>query len=391
MRKGTSYFSSESVAEGHPDKICDQIADSVLDSILERDPQARVACECLATTGMVMVAGEITTETFVDIPAVARETIRRIGYTNAEYGFDYRTCAIISSIDEQSPDIAMGVDNALEVRKSEDFDIGAGDQGIMFGYACSQTPQLMPAPISYAHDVARRLAEVRRDGIVDYLRPDGKSQITVQYEDGRPVRIDTVVISTQHAPEATQAQIEADMVEKIAQAALPADMLDGQTRYLINPTGRFVTGGPQGDCGVTGRKIIVDTYGGYAPHGGGSFSGKDATKVDRSAAYAARHAAKNIVASGLADECEIQLAYAIGVAKPVSIYVDTNGTGKVSETRITELVEKHFDLRPRAIIERFGLRKPIFTQVAAYGHFGRTDIELPWESTDMADILQKEA
>ncbi|MDA5559272.1 methionine adenosyltransferase [Exiguobacterium sp. MMG028] len=390
-------FTSESVTEGHPDKICDQISDSILDAILAEDPNARVAAETSVTTGLVLVAGEITTSTYVDIPKVVRETIREIGYTRAKYGFDAETCAVLTSIDEQSVDIAQGVDQALEAREGqmteEELDaIGAGDQGLMFGYATNETPELMPLPISLAHKLSRRLAEVRKNGTLEYLRPDGKTQVTVEYdEDNNPVRIDTIVISTQHAEEITLEQIQEDLKKYVIEAVIPAELIDAETKYFINPTGRFVIGGPQGDAGLTGRKIIVDTYGGYARHGGGAFSGKDPTKVDRSAAYAARYVAKNIVAAGLADKAEVQLAYAIGVAHPVSIAVDTFGTGKLSETELVELVRENFDLRPAGIIKMLDLRRPIYKQTAAYGHFGRTDIELPWEQTDKAAVLEEGA
>ncbi|SFI65136.1 methionine adenosyltransferase [Thermoflavimicrobium dichotomicum] len=394
--KKRSLFTSESVTVGHPDKICDQISDAILDAILEKDPNARVACETAVTTGLVLVAGEISTNCYVDIPKIVRSTIREIGYTRAKYGFDSETCAVLTSIDEQSPDIAMGVDLALEKREGLMTDdeieaIGAGDQGLMFGFACNETEELMPLPISLAHKLARRLHEVRVDGTLPYLRPDGKTQVTVEYEDDRPVRIDTIVVSTQHAEDAQLEQIKQDILKHVILPIVPEDMLDEKTNYFINPTGRFVIGGPQGDAGLTGRKIIVDTYGGYARHGGGAFSGKDPTKVDRSGAYAARYVAKNIVAAGLADKCEVQLAYAIGVARPVSIRVDTFGTGKVSEEVLVDLVRKHFDLRPAGIIRELDLRRPIYRQTAAYGHFGRTDIDLPWERTDKAELLKEEA
>nr|WP_207736041.1 methionine adenosyltransferase [Eubacterium sp. 1001713B170207_170306_E7] len=388
-------FTSESVTEGHPDKICDQISDAVLDAIVEQDPMARVACETSVSTGLVLVAGEITTNCYVDIPKIVRETIRGIGYDRAKYGFDCETCAVLTSIDEQSSDIAMGVDKALEAKEGtlaeEDLATGAGDQGMMFGFACNETPELMPMPISLAHKLTKKLSDVRKEGVVDYLRPDGKSQVTVEYNDGVPTRVDTVVISTQHSADVDAATIREDMIEKVIKPVIDPALLDENTKYFINPTGRFVIGGPQGDAGLTGRKIIVDTYGGYGRHGGGAFSGKDPTKVDRSAAYAARYVAKNIVAAGLADKCEVQLAYAIGVAEPVSVFVDTFGTGKVAEDRIAELVKKHFDLRPAAIIKNLDLRRPIYKQVAAYGHFGRDDLNLPWEKTDVAEKLKAEA
>jgi len=389
-------FTSESVTEGHPDKICDQISDAVLDAILAKDPDARVACETVVTTGLVMVFGEINTDCYVDIPTIVRDTIREIGYTRAKYGFDADTCAVITSIDEQSSDIAMGVDKALEAKMNEMGDdeieaLGAGDQGMMFGFACNETPELMPLPITLAHRITRKLAEVRKNGTLDYLRPDGKSQVTVEYEDDKPVRVHTIVVSTQHSADVDRATIERDIIEKVVKAVVPPELLDEKTRFLVNPTGRFVIGGPQGDAGLTGRKIIVDTYGGYAPHGGGAFSGKDPTKVDRSASYAVRYVAKNIVAAGLADKCEIGVSYAIGVAKPISIYVNTFGTGKVSDDVILELIDKNFDLRPGAIIRDLDLRRPIYKQTAAYGHFGRIDIDLPWEKTDKAEILRKQA
>ncbi|MCK1996785.1 methionine adenosyltransferase [Paenisporosarcina quisquiliarum] len=390
-------FTSESVTEGHPDKICDQISDAILDAILAEDPNARVACETSVTTGLVLVAGEITTSTYVDIPKVVRSTIKEIGYTRAKYGFDAETSAVLTSIDEQSADIAQGVDQALEAREGSmsdsDIDaIGAGDQGLMFGYACNETPELMPLPISLAHKLSHRLAQVRKDETLDYLRPDGKTQVTVEYdENNNPVHIDTIVISTQHHPEITLEQIQKDIKEVVINPIVPTNLIDENTKYFINPTGRFVIGGPQGDAGLTGRKIIVDTYGGYARHGGGAFSGKDPTKVDRSAAYAARYVAKNIVAAGLADRCEVQLAYAIGVAKPVSIAVETFGTGKVEEVELVSYIRELFDLRPAGIIKMLDLRRPIYKQTAAYGHFGRTDIDVPWEKTDKAAALKEKA
>jgi S-adenosylmethionine synthetase len=386
-------FTSESVTEGHPDKVCDQISDAVLDAMLAQDPMSRVACETSVTTGLVLVMGEITTSAYVDIPKVVRETVNEIGFNHSEYGFDGTTCAVITTIDEQSTDIAMGVDHSLESKEesSAEEDTGAGDQGMMFGYACNETDCYMPMPIHLAHSLSRKLADVRKQGVLKYLRPDGKTQVTVEYDDnGCPVRVDTVVVSTQHDPDVTQAQIREDIIEHVVKPVIPAEMLDGETRYFINPTGRFVIGGPHGDSGLTGRKIIVDTYGGMGRHGGGAFSGKDPTKVDRSAAYAARHVAKNIVAAGLAERCEIELAYAIGVSHPVSIFVETFGTGKMEDAKIAELVVKHFDLRPKAIIDRLSLRNPIFKQTAAYGHFGRNDLDLPWERLDMVEVLKQE-
>ena len=390
-------FTSESVTEGHPDKVADQISDAVLDAIYEKDPKARVAAETMVTTGLVLVAGEITTDCYVDIPHVVRSTVMDIGYTRAKYGFDGETCAVLTAIDEQSSDIALGVDKALEVKTGEakleeEFArTGAGDQGMVFGFACNDTPELMPLPISLAHKLARRLAEVRKSGLLSYLRPDGKSQVTVEYEDNKPVRVDAIILSAQHREDITQEQIKKDLVEHVIKAVVPGEYLDEGTKYYVNPTGRFVVGGPHGDTGLTGRKIIVDTYGGYARHGGGAFSGKDPTKVDRSGAYAARYVAKNVVAAGLADKCELQVAYAIGVARPVSVTVDTYCTEKIPEAQIVQLVQKHFDLRPAAIIHDLDLRRPIYRQLATYGHMGRTDVEVSWEKLDKAEILRRDA
>ncbi len=388
-------FTSESVTEGHPDKMCDQISDAILDALMEQDPMSRVACETSTTTGIVLVMGEITTKAYVDIQKIVRETIKEIGYVRGKYGFDAETCGVLTAIDEQSGDIAMGVDKALEAKNNQMSEeeiaaIGAGDQGMMFGYASDETPELMPYPIALAHKLSRKLAEVRKDGTLPYLRPDGKSQVTVEYnEEGIPVRLDAVVLSTQHDPEVTQEQIHEDIRKYVLDAVIPADMVDDETKFFINPTGRFVIGGPHGDSGLTGRKIIVDTYGGMARHGGGAFSGKDCTKVDRSAAYAARYVAKNIVAAGLAKKCEIQLSYAIGVAHPTSIMVDTFGTGKISNEKLVDMIRENFDLRPAGIIRMLDLRRPIYKQTAAYGHFGRTDLDLPWEKTDKVEILKK--
>ncbi len=388
-------FTSESVTEGHPDKMCDQISDAILDALMEQDPMSRVACETSTTTGIVLVMGEITTKAYVDIQKIVRDTIKEIGYVRGKYGFDAETCGVLTAIDEQSGDIAMGVDKALEAKNNQMSEeeiaaIGAGDQGMMFGYASDETPELMPYPIALAHKLSRKLAEVRKDGTLPYLRPDGKSQVTVEYnEEGIPVRLDAVVLSTQHDPEVTQEQIHEDIRRYVFDAVIPADMVDGETKFFINPTGRFVIGGPHGDSGLTGRKIIVDTYGGMARHGGGAFSGKDCTKVDRSAAYAARYVAKNIVAAGLAKKCEIQLSYAIGVAHPTSIMVDTFGTGKISNEKLVDMIRENFDLRPAGIIKMLDLRRPIYKQTAAYGHFGRTDLDLPWEKTDKVEILKK--
>ena len=388
-------FTSESVTEGHPDKVCDQISDAILDALLEQDPMSRVACETCTTTGIVMVMGEISTKAYVDIQKIVRDTVREIGYTRGKYGFDADTCGVITTIDEQSSDIAMGVDKALEAKENDMTDeeidaIGAGDQGMMFGFATNETEEYMPYPISLAHKLARQLTKVRKDGTLSYLRPDGKTQVTVEYDDGKPSRLDAVVLSTQHDPDITQEQIHEDIKREVFDKILPADMVDDETKFFINPTGRFVIGGPHGDAGLTGRKIIVDTYGGYARHGGGAFSGKDCTKVDRSAAYAARYVAKNIVAAGLADKCEIQLSYAIGVAEPTSIMVDTFGTGKKSNQELVDLIRKHFDLRPAGIIKMLDLRRPIYKQIAAYGHFGRNDLDLPWERLDKVDLLKGE-
>ncbi len=385
------FFTSESVTEGHPDKICDQISDAVLDAILEQDEMSRVACETVVTTGMIMCMGEITTTADIDIPKIAREVVKDIGYDRAKYGFDSHTCAVLTSIDEQSPDIAMGVNEAYEYREenneSDDLSNGAGDQGIMFGYACNETPELMPLPISLAHKLSLKLTEVRKDGTLRYLRPDGKSQVTVEYCDGKPARIDAVVVSSQHSADVTLEALRSDIEEFVIKAVIPAELMDENTKIFINPTGRFVVGGPQGDSGLTGRKIIVDTYGGYSRHGGGAFSGKDPTKVDRSAAYAARYIAKNIVAAGLADKCEVQLSYAIGVAKPISVLIDTFGTGKVPEDKLSEAVDKVFDLRPAAIIKSLDLRKPQYRQLAAYGHMGREDLGVAWEKTDQTEAI----
>ena len=390
MRK---LFTSESVTEGHPDKIADQISDAVLDAILAQDPKGRVACETIVTTGQVHIFGEISTQCYVDIAHIARETINNIGYNRAKFGFDGNTCGVLISIDEQSPDIAMGVDKALEAKEGQaaEEETGAGDQGMMFGYATNETESYMPMPAYLANKLALQLTKVRKEGVLPYLRPDGKTQVTVEYDDGKPVRVDTIVISSQHAPEVSNEQIRKDIIEKVIEPIVPAEMLDAETKYYINPTGRFVIGGPQGDAGLTGRKIIVDTYGGMARHGGGAFSGKDPSKVDRSAAYAARHVAKNIVAAGLADKCEIQLAYAIGVAHPVSVLVETLGTGKISEDKIVELVRKNFSLSPTGIIRELDLLRPIYKQTAAYGHFGRTDVDLPWEHTEKAAALREQA
>ncbi len=393
MEKKRRLFTSESVTEGHPDKICDMISDAVLDNLLAQDPMSRVACEVSCTTGLIVVMGEVTTNGYADLQTIARETVRKIGYDRAKYGFDCDSCAVISSLHGQSPDIALGVDKALEAKNGEivdKYDTGAGDQGLMFGYACNETPELMPLPISLAHKMAKKLTDVRKNGTLKYLRPDGKTQVTVEYEDDKPVRVDTVVVSSQHDAAVTLEQIRKDIFEHVIKPTVPAELLDENTRIFVNPTGRFVIGGPMGDSGLTGRKIIVDTYGGYARHGGGAFSGKDPTKVDRSACYAARYLAKNVVAAGLADRCEIQVAYAIGVARPVSVLVDTFGTAKVDEDKIADALNRNFDLRPAAIIERFGLRRPIYSKLAAYGHMGREDLDAPWERRDLAEVLKAE-
>ena len=383
-------FTSESVTEGHPDKICDKISDAILDEILRQDPMSRVACETAVTTGLVMVMGEITTNAYVDFQTVVRETVREIVYDRAKYGFDCDSCAVISSIHEQSPDIALGVDRSYEAKQADEYDIGAGDQGLMFGFACDETPELMPLPISLAHRLSKQITEVRKNGTLSYLRPDGKTQVTVEYEGNTPKRVDTVVVSSQHSPEVTNEQIRADIIKHVINAIIPAEFMDAETKIYVNPTGRFVIGGPAGDTGLTGRKIIVDTYGGYASHGGGAFSGKDPTKVDRSACYAARYIAKNVVAAGLAKQCEVQVAYAIGVAKPVSLMINTKGTGLVDDEKISAAIGKLVDLRPAAIIDKFNLRSPIYCQLAAYGHMGREDLGVAWEKTDIAEALKAE-
>ncbi len=392
LDKKVSLFTSESVTEGHPDKVCDKISDAILDEMLRQDPMSRVACETFCTTGLVAVMGEVTTNAYVDLQEIVRKTVRDIGYTRAKFGFDADSCAVISSIHEQSPDIAMGVDKSFEAKagESDGLDTGAGDQGLMFGYACNETPELMPLPISLSHTLAKQLTAVRRNGMLDYLRPDGKTQVTVEYRDGAPYRVDTVVLSTQHSPDVSLETIREDMIKHVITPMIPAHLLDEQTKIFVNPTGRFVIGGPAGDTGLTGRKIIVDTYGGYARHGGGAFSGKDPTKVDRSASYAARYIAKNVVAAGLADRCEVQVAYAIGVAKPVSVLIDTAGSAKMDEEKIAQAVLRHVDLRPAAIINRFDLRRPIYCPTAAYGHMGREDIDAPWEKRDLAEVLRAE-
>lgn len=395
-RNGVVFFTSESVTEGHPDKVADQVSDAILDAIMEQDPQGRVAAETLVTTGLIFIAGEITTDCYIDIPRIARQTVKEIGYTRAKYGFDGDTCAVLTSIDEQSPDIAQGVNESWEIKSGDSRDntydqIGAGDQGIIFGFACNETPELMPLPIALAHKLTRRLAKIRKEKLLPYLRPDGKSQVTVEYRDGKPSRLSTVILAAQHRDDVSLARLREDLMQTVIHEVIPTELMDKQTRVFINATGRFVVGGPLGDTGLTGRKIIVDTYGGYARHGGGALSGKDPTKVDRSANYAARYVAKNVVAAGLADKCELELAYAIGVAQPVSIFVNTFGTEKVPVELIEKLIQKHFDLRPAAMIHKFNLCRPLYRQVASYGHYGRDDLDLPWEKTDLAAILQKEA